>query len=238
MKSGCVAFILLVVFVLGGCAKSSQDKEAYLLEKAQAQINQQEYSGALATLSSLDQNKPIVITLTASALAGRAGFNTLSLADLVSQKNLDPIFLLTELQAHYDHQSLSDILRATNLLNSQDDFASRLQYASLQIYKVSQIILKNYTHKDNFQMCSSDTALAANEVIDIIISVNLSLIKIKEVVTNIYEYVQDLQRTLGIDPSSLSEIEITDEQIVAVRDSLSTQIKNTLNTTVDLCEVN
>jgi hypothetical protein len=229
--------ILLGVLVLGGCGKSAQDQETYYLEKAQHQINIFDYTGALSTLSLLDQNKPQVITLTASALAGRAGFNTLALADMITTHQNNPLSLLTTLNADYGPQALADIYRATQLLNSQNDFPSRLQYASLQVYKVSQIVLKNYLNQDHMQICSSDSVVAANDLIDIIISLNLSLVKVQEIVTNIYDYVQRLEVELGINPNQLDKVQITEADITSLRNTLTEQIKNTLNTTVDLCEV-
>lgn len=230
-------FILMSVLILGGCGKSDQDTENYLLEKAQHQINIMDFSGALHTLSVLDQKNTKVITLTASALAGRAGFNTLALADLITTNQATPISLLTTLNAHYGPQDLADIYRATQLLNSQNDFPSRLQYASLQVYKVSQIVLKNYIKQDDLKVCSEDSVVAANELIDIIISLNLSIIKVQEIVTNIYDYIQKLQEDLGINPNKLNQVQVTDEEVTALRETLSAHIKATLNTTVDLCEI-
>jgi hypothetical protein len=238
MKSFLV-LIFIGLFTLSGCSRSAQEEETYLLEQAQHQINAYKYSDALSTLAKLDQNKPQVISLTASALAGRAGFNTLSLADLITTNKGDPsVALLLSLNANYQAQDINDIYRATQLLNSQDDFASRLQYASLQVYKVSQIILKNYTHQDQLKLCSEESVIAANEIIDIIISLNLSIIKVQEIVTNIYDYVQQLQKDLGVNPSQLNRVQITDEDVEKVRAALSAQIHSTLNTTLDLCEIN
>lgn len=238
MMSKLKVLFFIGILVLGGCAKSTQDQETYMLEKARHQINTYDFTGAIDTLSSLNQNKSAVVTLTASALAGRAGFNTLALADLMTTNPGTPsISLLLSLNANYRPQDLADIYRATQLLNSQNDFPSRLQYASLQVYKVSQIVLKNYINQDKIKLCSNESVMAANEVVDIIISLNLSIIKVQEVVTNIYDYVQKLQRDLGIDPDQLNSIQVTDADVEALRVTLSEQIRNTLNTTVDLCEV-
>lgn len=224
---------------LSGCSKSDQDNETYLLEKAQHQINTFNFSGALNTLSKLNQEKPYVITLTASALAGRAGFNTLALVDLLTTySEKSSVDLLLSLNSNYSSQDLADIYRATELLYSQNDLQSRIQYASLQVYKVSQLILKNYINQDKIKLCSKESILAANEAIDIIISLNLSIVKLKEVVSNIYNYTQQLQRDLGINPEKLNQVQITDDDVVSLRTILAQQIRNSLNLTVDFCEYN
>src|SRR5690606_29015784 len=144
-----------------------------------------------------------VVKLKSMAYAGRAGFNALKIADyVVKSKDKEPVVIVYELaDSFYNNRAIDDI--NTALLNIKTYFPElglrptdiNAIYGLLQLYKASQLILKNVRGQGS--SCEV-VEFIIDDVIDLIYSVNSAALSLAREVKEIRERTQSLRLDLNI----------------------------------------
>jgi ATP-dependent Lon protease len=229
MKQWFLIFVSTIVFM--SCAKSTDQQETTQLEAAMFAINNQQYDQAITILSALpisDTTKDLLST----AYAGRAGFNAAKIADLIATEP-DSIRVLYSLTTKYSIQNILDSQSAINQIYSslpvdQGKESINVKYASIQVYKISQILVKNYikfgdqsnSQVEQWSPCS-DAELLGSDLREIIISVNRAVVATKNIETKIYDYLISLQKELNINPDLFEDTVVKNTDIANARDAIS-----------------
>jgi len=226
--------VLILSFLFFGCNHVTGVNNAQL-EQASADINNQNYNQAILILNSLDQSNPQVKSLLAAAYAGRAGFNGLKLADLIITNSQTPMNILYSLNTQYSASNITDIETALAFVPNDGQLNDRIQYASIEIYKISQLILKNYNTDFNTWNPCVDAGFLADDIINIIISINISAEKVKDVQQSFYDYITKLESQLNINPTIVTSNQITDQDITNFRNALIQQINSYSNGQLQIC---
>lgn len=219
MKNLFLAFLIL--FTVIGCSRTGKQEHDYQIESAQVAINEQRFSDAIDILKNMDQTDTQIIDLTSTSYAGRAGFNSLAIADIIENTKGDPIQALYQIGKKFGSSNINDseiaIKFISNISDNPDNRPSPLnvKFSAIQLYKISQIVLKNINHfgtEDGIQHVLNwdpcvEANLTAEDLREIIISVNRAIISVKNVQSNVYDSLVKIQNQLKIDPS-LFEAEI------------------------------
>lgn len=201
MKTLC--FFLATALLFVGCQKNADDEYSAKILEIQEAINAEDYDRAISLVDSLPAHKKEVVKLKSMAYAGRAGFNTLKIADyVVKSKDKEPVVIIYELaDSFYNNRAIDDI--NTALLNIKTYFPElglrptdiNAIYGLLQLYKASQLILKNVRGQGS--SCEV-VEFIIDDVIDLIYSVNSAALSLAREVKEIRERTQSLRLDLNI----------------------------------------
>jgi hypothetical protein len=195
---------LITTMLLSGCSKSPEDEYSSKILEIQEALNSEDYSRAIELVETLPADRREVIKLKSMAYAGRAGFNALKIADLIyHSKDKSPVVLVYELaDEYYTPSAIGDVNKAIdNIRLFYPEVDRRPQdinaiFGLAQLYKASQIILKNVKNQE-IDKCEIVDFLV-DDVIDLIYSINSALISLEKDIQMIRQKTQELRLQLNI----------------------------------------
>lgn len=218
-------YIVLIILLVMGCSKNKNQEITTQLETAQSYINEEKYTEAINILESLPQDNVKVVDLISTAYAGRAGFSSLEIYDIINKNKENPQFSLYEIAKKFDSLNILDSQKAIDSINKlgiNPDLRPvelNLKYSIIQIYKISQILSKNINKFKSLDISSQTVWNPCNEIgflsldiRDIIISINRAVLSIKNIQKDLYEEVKKIQIKYEIDDKILEDevVKLTD----------------------------
>jgi hypothetical protein len=202
VKKLCIIFTTVLFFL--GCQKNPQDEYSAKILEVQEALNAEDYNRAISLVESLPAEKREVIKLKSMAYAGRAGFNALKIADFVSShKDENAVALVYKLaDTFYSSNAIDDINKA--LINIRAYYPNlsyrpadvNAIYGLLQLYKASQLILKNVKGQ-NVTTCEV-VSFIVDDVIDLMYSINSAALSLSKDIKEIREKTQSLRLELNV----------------------------------------
>lgn len=205
-----ITLLIIMMGFISSCGEKYENQYQKTLIQAQEALNNEDFNKALNLLEGLKDNKE-VNKLRSMAYAGRAGFNSLIIADMISNnQGKDPVKLFFELSRdQYKENSINDLnlaLKQIQILypdvgNRPDDLRSF--YGLIQTYKASQIIFKNVNNK--IDKCEI-VEFISDDLIEIILSLHSATVSLKNYVESIDTFFKKISIELNL-PESEIEIE-------------------------------
>ena len=226
--------LLIAMLILVSCSKTSKQEQDYLFEEVEVSLNEKNYDHAIFLLLKMPKSEKVK-ELLSSAFAGRAGFNAAQLYDMI-ETNQDPIRILYLLANKFSNQNISDSQLALAEIYSAipKDAAgnsSDLKYASIQVYKISQILVKNFmrhsgSYANDLWTPCDEAELLGMDLREIIISVNRAILATKNIESAVYEYLLALQKELKIQPDLFEPDTIKNTDLSHIRLAIDKEYYN------------
>lgn len=218
--------VLITTLLLTGCGQSPEDEYSSKIVEIQEALNAEDYSRAIYLVEQMPAEKPEIIKLKSIAYAGRAGFNALKIADLIyNSQNQNPVILVYHLaDTFYTPNSISDInIALTNIRSYYPITGNRPQsinaiFGLIQLYKASQIILKNVKTKQ-IDHCEIVDFLI-DDIIDLIYSINSAALSLEKDIQVIRAKTEEVRERLHIPPQEdykqdeVNEVKLKLQEIV------------------------
>lgn len=234
-----VFLALFLTLALSGCQSASQ-VEQEKMERAIVELNKKNYDSAIILLKDLPET-PQVRDLLASSYAGKGGFNALALYDKVVDIKLSTLYRLSDV---YQESNLKNLDIALSYIHPgtipEPDLmpnSSNVKYASIQVYKASQLLLKNYFARP---LSPNDTCRAVEtlyrDIRVIIVSINKAVYSLKNIEPEIYQDIKSVQGSLNVSENFYEESVIGDQDIKKAKTELGKLYQDYIGKVPDQCD--
>lgn len=243
-------FIIIFIFFTISCSQNKDQSLTKKIESAQQALNSSDFDKAIAILESFsneDKVKIQVVDLLSSAYAGRAGFSSFKVYDLLDKHSNNPERALFELASnHFKTSDIEDSQKALSYIYSLSKSPDlrpsnlNLKYSTIQVYKISQILIKNINRFENTLLTDwnpcSEINLLSLDIRDILISTNRAVISVKNLQENIYNQLISIQNKYNIDPQIFEEEVVEKTDINRVRVSIGESYSEIIGASTISCD--